>query len=113
MGMTYTPHARNSAGDRASASSYGLAHSIVYQANPRVNFLLETVWTSSAEVISAGYTRRTNDVLLSPGLRWSHDFSDGLQIVPGLAVPVGVGPTAGERGLILYLSFEYDMWGKN
>ena len=27
--------------------------------------------------------------------------------VPGIAVPIGVGPSAGEKGMIFYLSFEH------
>jgi hypothetical protein len=30
-----------------------------------------------------------------------------LQIVPGLALPIGLGPIAGERGVFAYLSFEH------
>ena len=28
---------------------------------------------------------------LSPGVRWAYNFRNGLQIVPGIAVPLGVG----------------------
>jgi hypothetical protein len=31
----------------------------------------------------------------------------GLQIVPGIAVPIGVGPSRGDVAVILYLSFEH------
>jgi hypothetical protein len=109
LGITHTPHARNEFSDRASATAYTAAQSFVFTLHPRINFLLETVWTNSADVVAPGVTRRSNDVLLSPGLRWSHDFASGLQIVPGVAVPVGVGPSSGERGLILYLSLEHSL----
>jgi Putative MetA-pathway of phenol degradation len=110
LGITHTPHARNEFGDRAPATAYTAAQSFVYTVHPRVNLMLETVWTNSADVVAPAVTRRSHDVLLSPGFRWSHNFASGLQIVPGVAVPVGVGPSAGERGLILYLSFEHSMW---
>jgi hypothetical protein len=45
--------------------------------------------------------------LLSPGIRWAYNFKNGLQIVPGVAVPFGVGPSSGEKGVFLYLSFEH------
>jgi len=45
--------------------------------------------------------------LLSPGIRWAHNFKNGLQIVPGIGVPLGVGPSAGEKAVFLYLSFEH------
>jgi hypothetical protein len=44
---------------------------------------------------------------VSPGVRWAHNFKNGLQIVPGVAVPVGVGSSQGEVGVIFYLSFEH------
>lgn len=109
LGITHTPHARNESGDRASATDYSAAQSFVFTAHPRLNLMLETVWTNAAEVVAPGLTRRASDVLVSPGIRWSHNFPSGLQIVPGLAVPVGVGPGASERGLILYLSFEHPL----
>ena len=109
LGVSHTPRARNEFGDRASATAYNAAQSFVYSVHPRFNLMLETVWTNSADVVAPGATRRSNDVLLSPGIRWSHNFASGLQIVPGVAVPVGVGPSAGERGLILYLSFEHSL----
>ena len=45
---------------------------------------------------------------ISPGIRWAYNFKNGLQIVPGIGVPLGVGPSAGETGRALfYLSFEH------
>ncbi len=43
---------------------------------------------------------------MSPGIRWAYNFKSGLQIVPGLATPLGVGPSSGDKGIIIYLSFE-------
>jgi hypothetical protein len=61
-----------------------------------VNFLLETVWSSAEEDV----------VLLNPGVRWAFDLVSGLQVVPGLAYTVAVGPAASDA-LFLYLSFEH------
>lgn len=44
---------------------------------------------------------------MSPGLRWAINFPSGLQIVPGIALPMGVGPSKGERAIFFYLSFEH------
>jgi hypothetical protein len=30
-----------------------------------------------------------------------------LQIVPGLAIPLGLGPSKGDKGVFVYLSFEH------
>ena len=46
-----------------------------------------------------------------PGRRGARDdawnLRNGLQIVPGLAMPIGLGPSRGDNALFLYLSFEH------
>jgi hypothetical protein len=39
-------------------------------------------------------------------VRWAYDFKSGLQIVPGIALPITVRPSH-ERAVLLYLSFEH------
>lgn len=56
---------------------------------------------------TAGGVERKNWFLINPGIRFAIDFESGLQIVPGLSFPLGVGPSAGEYGVFLYLSFEH------
>jgi hypothetical protein len=107
VGTTIVPNARNAAGQRAATVAYNLGQSVVWLAKPRFNMLLETVWSGNEAVIAAGQTQRSHTLLISPGVRWAYNFKNGLQIVPGVAVPVGVGPSRGERGLIVYLSFEH------
>jgi hypothetical protein len=38
------------------------------------------------------------------------NFKSGLQIVPGIGVPIGVGPSRGEYGALLYLSLEHPLF---
>ena len=106
-GATWVPHALNEHHEKASTMAFNLGQSIVWLAKPRFNILLETLWTSSEEVVAAERVRRSQDLYLSPGLRWAHNLENGLQIVPGVALPFGVGPCSGEKGVILYLSFEH------
>ena len=106
-GATFVPHAKNVIGDRAMATGYNLGQSLIWLAKPRFNVMLETIWTGSEAVIAQDRTQRSHNWLISPGIRWAHNFKSGLQIVPGVAVPVGAGPSAGEKGLIIYLSFEH------
>jgi len=107
VGATWVPHALNQDHAKASTTAFNLGQSIVWLAKPRFNILLETLWTSSEDVLGAGKVRRLQDLYLSPGLRWAHNLENGLQIVPGVALPFGVGPCSGEKGVILYLSFEH------
>lgn len=106
-GATFVPRARNGNGDRAACWNYTAGQSMIWLAKPRFNVLLET-YLARAQIVSApGKTNWSTSLFLNPGIRWAYNFSSGLQIVPGLAVPVGVGPTLGEKGLFVYLSFEH------
>ena len=106
-GATHTVSARDSAGDRASANAYALGQSIVWLAKPKVNLLLETSWIRAEAVAAPGVTTRSDALFVSPGIRWAHDFPSGLQIVPGIAFPIGVGPSRGHHAVFFYLSLEH------
>ena len=106
-GTTWIPHTRDERGNVASTVGFNLGQSLVWLATPRVNFLVETLWTSSQSVVGPNQTQRSQDLYISPGIRWAYNLRRGLQIVPGIAAPVGVGPSAGETGVIVYLSFEH------
>jgi hypothetical protein len=106
-GATFVPHAQDPAGNRASTAGYNLGQSFIWLARPRVNFMLETVFASSQLVLARDKTSWANSLFLSPGVRWAYNFKNGLQIVPGVAMPVGVGPSWGEKGFFVYLSFEH------
>lgn len=105
-GLTLTPRARNVLGDRANTTSFNLGQSTVFLIKNNFNFLVENVWNRNSSVAGPSLTSRSYSLLTSPGIRWAYNFKNGLQIVPGLAVPIGIGPSWGERGAFLYLSFE-------
>lgn len=69
--------------------------------------MIEAAWTRTQEVTGPSRTARSSEVLLAPGVRTALDFESGLQIVPGLAFPVGVGPSRGARSVFVYLSLEH------
>jgi hypothetical protein len=105
--MTYTPRARDTFGNKAATQSYSLGQSVIWLAHPKLNLMLESTWTSAQEVVGPRQTARTTEFLLSPGIRGAIDFPSGLQIVPGIAFPFGVGTSSGERAVFAYLSFEH------
>jgi hypothetical protein len=106
-GAMWAPHAKDALGDRAGTTGVNLGQSMIWLAKPDFNVMLETVWNSAETVIAKGKTERGSSIYLNPGVRGAFNFKSGLQIVPGFAVPVGVGPSAGEKGLLFYLSFEH------
>jgi hypothetical protein len=79
------------------AKAWNVGQSLVWLAAQRVNFLVEAIYTGGGE----------KSAYVSPGVRWSYDFASGLQIVPGIAIPIGVGPSRHEKAIFLYLSFEH------
>jgi hypothetical protein len=107
VGTTIIPNARNQFGDRAGTFGYNLGQSFIWLPSARFNVMLETIWSGSEAVVAQGKTQRGHSLFMSPGIRWAHNCAHGLQIVPGVAVPLGVGPSGGEKGLLLYLSFEH------
>ncbi len=105
-GATVIPNAKNTAGDKATTSGVNLGQSTIFLLRDNFNLMFETVWNRNESVVSKKVTAASYSLLLNPGIRWAWNLKNGLQIVPGIAVPIGVGPSKGERGLFFYLSFE-------
>lgn len=110
-GMTVTPSAQNAAHERARTLGYNLGHSAIWLAKPSFHFVFETAWNRLGTVAGTNTTEHTDSLFLNPGVRWAHNFHNGLQIVPGVAVPVGVGPSKSVQGVFLYLSIEHPLFG--
>jgi hypothetical protein len=110
VGGTYTGEAKNPRGDRAVARALNAGQSLIWTLRRDFNVLFEAVWTRSQTVVGPGRTDREDSLFVSPGVRWAWNFASGLQIVPGIAAPIGVGPSRHDRGVFVYLSFEHPMW---
>jgi hypothetical protein len=80
----------------AGAVDARLGASGVLRVRRWVNLMLETVWRSDVEDV----------LLLNPGVRWAIDLAGDLQIVPGLAYTIAVGPGVSDA-LFVYLSVEH------
>ncbi len=107
LGATHTARAKNLAGDRAATSDMVFGQSLIWLANPRFNVMCEFVFNRSEVVAGPNRSLLQTSTFLSPGIRWAYNFPSGLQIVPGIAVPIGVGVSRGEKAIFLYLSFEH------
>lgn len=106
-GATLTPSARNAIGNRATTTGLNLGVSAIWLLRSNVNVMVETAWIRAESVSGSGQTTASESWFLNPGVRWAHNFKNGLQIVPGFAFPIGIGPSSGDNGLFLYLSFEH------
>ncbi|MBI4480013.1 MAG: transporter [Acidobacteria bacterium] len=109
VGGTVAPNAESDLGEQASVSGFNLGQSFIWLAHSRLNVMLETAWTGQGSVAGPDRSAFSHSLFLSPGIRWAHNFSSGLQIVPGVAFATGVGPSSGEKALLLYLSFEHPL----
>jgi hypothetical protein len=106
LGATYVPSARAAAGGHGPLAGFAVGQSLVWLAHESLNFLVEALYTRS-EVAGRAGAEISEALVVNPGLRGAVDLECGLQIVPGVSVPVGIGPSRGEVALFLYLSFEH------
>jgi len=72
-------------------TTYNLGASVIWLARPTFNVMMEVTWLEQDGA---------HDVVVNPGVRWAHNFTSGLQIVPGLAFPDA-------KSVFFYLSFEH------
>jgi len=105
-GVTLIPHAKDPLGEKADLTAYNLGQSTVFLIKPNFNFLVETFWTRSDTIVGPHHTTPSYALLINPGIRWAYNYKNGLQIVPGIAAPIGAGPSYHQRSIYLYLSFE-------
>lgn len=109
FGTAYTPKAKEAGGGTADNSKYFMATSNVYLISESVNFMLEAVATSAQTTTADQKAEWGTTLTISPSLRYAIDYNDW-QFVPGVAVPTGVGPSAGDVQYLVYLSIEGKMF---
>lgn len=106
-GLTLTPTAKAVDGSESAIFETFIGQSLVWLAHPQLNLLVELVWDTEETPLSNGEVSRSENFFLSPGVRGAINLSSGMQIVPGIAIPIGVGPSRGDRAVFLYLSVEH------
>lgn len=112
-GVAWTGSSENPAGDEADTWTYSAGQSFIYALSNRVHLMLEGSFARTQSVAGPGATTAGNSMLIGPAIRWAHNFPGGLQIVPGIGVPFGVGPSAGERSVLLYVSLEHSVGARS
>lgn len=110
MGATFTPRAKDAAEERANIRGFNYGASLIYLVNENFNLMLETAGTSVETSPVNGLSATESTFFINPGMRFAINFRSGLQVVPGFSIPIGVGPSEGEYGGLLYLSFEHPLF---
>lgn len=110
LGVTFTPNGKNEDGSRFDLITYNYGLSMILLLKKNFNFMIEIVGYSSYKKANNTKDQILNTFLISPGFRYAINFKSGLQIVPGLAAPIGIGSSNGASGFYAYLSFEHPLW---
>jgi hypothetical protein len=110
LGVTFTPGAKNTDGTNYNITTYNYGLSFILLLNKNFNLMLEALGYSTLTKAEDINTKIANLFLINPGFRYAINFKSGLQIVPGLAAPIGFGSSGETTSLFVYLSFEHPLW---
>lgn len=110
LGVTFTPGVKYAAGLTYDQAIYNYGLSMIFLVSKTFNLMIEVVGNTTHIKGNDIFTQNSGSLLINPGFRYAINFKSGLQIVPGMAVPIGIGPSKGNLGLFAYLSFEHPLW---
>lgn len=106
LGGRYVPSLRTESGGSGHLTTFSIGQSLIWLAHQNFNFMVEILY-SSTDIAARSGSLRAESLIVNPGVRAAINFASGLQIVPGIAIPIEIGPSRGETGLFFYLSFEH------
>jgi hypothetical protein len=110
FGSTYIPGAKSTDNSKSDLTNFNYGASVIVLLSKNFNFMLEVAGNTLLNKKTNADTETTNTLLINPGFRFAINCKSGLQIVPGIAVPIGVGSSSGTYGIFAYLSFEHPLW---
>jgi hypothetical protein len=110
LGLTFTPEAKSPTGYNFNQTVYNYGLSMIFLISKTFNLMLEVVGNRTHIEGKNIEIQNSGSLLINPGFRYAINFKSGLQIVPGLAIPIGLGSSKGASGLFTYLSFEHPLW---
>ena len=110
LGATFITDAKGLDGSRADITGFNYGVGFIYMVNDNFNLMLELAGNTIETVGDGGRIETEGFFFINPGVRFAIDFESGLQIVPGLSFPIGVGPSEGDFGVFCYLSFEHPLF---
>jgi Putative MetA-pathway of phenol degradation len=115
FGLTYLPHVQarldGSTGPlspKGSLVSYNVGSSAIFAILPRLHLMLEWVGNFDQSINDDGKRERSFRSTISPGFRTAIVNEEKLQIVAGIAAPIGLNRRTDNIGTFLYFSVEHD-----
>ena len=115
LGVTYLPHVRSPMDNGQLSPKHSLVSpwvggSAIYALLPRFHLMLEWLGIIQDDINGAGRAVHTFNPLLSPGVRAAIVNEEDLQIVGGVAVPIGLNQQTNRYGAFLYFSIEHHLF---
>jgi hypothetical protein len=118
LGLTYLPGVRvpiepvfpsfQSLSESHSLLSYNLGVSAIFALFPRFHLMLEWIGTFEQGLNDQGKKEHDFNTVISPGARAAVVNRDELQIVLGIAAPIGLTRPAQDHAVFLYFSVEHN-----
>ena len=81
---------------QSGETEWTAGQSFIYAATSRMQLMLEGTYTRA---------NRSDAFIVNPAVRWAFNLESGMQIVPGIGVPIGFGDDD-SKSVLFYLSFE-------
>lgn len=117
FGLTYLPKVRVPVDEpdrrlspKRSLASYNVGASGIFAFSSRVHMLLEWVGNFEESLSDAGRKEHPFKAVISPGVRAAVIDREGLQVVLGVAAPIGLTRQADNNSVFLYLSLEHSFF---
>ena len=98
--------ARASSGARGTPTSFNAGASAILLLSPNLNVMLEGLYERNETLSELGEMEVQRRTTVVPGLRGAINLASGMQLVPGIGVPIS-GRNRADRDLFLYFSVEH------
>jgi len=109
LGATFTPGAKAADQTTSDIRTVNYGASAILLVSPTFNFMLEAAGNTTNVKMDGVSTSGGNFLLINPGFRYAINFKSGLQIVPGISVPIGLDAAKDRVRVFAYLSFEHPL----
>lgn len=110
LGATVFPNAKFSMAPDQTILSYNYGASVIWLVNKNLNLMLEFAGMTEFYYIPNIGSNKYSLFILNPGIRYAFNFKSGLQIVPGLSIPLNISNGFEIDNYFFYLSFEHPLW---